>query len=144
MAGDSEGQQNTTVAGPSRLQLAVAVLVMVGYALFIVLLVQRRGDDHWDRLVYLFSGFEAIVFAAAGMVFGTTVQRDQLHTARQEAAAAKEEAARNAQDAHHLQALSMLIEAKMGTDDQQAPDSTVNSDVAELAAVVRAIRDARV
>jgi len=85
---------------------------MACYIAFLVVLVSKRGDANWDRLVYLFSGFEAIVFAAAGMVFGTSVQRSQLNAARQEAAVAKEDAARNAQDAQHLNALSAIIEAK--------------------------------
>lgn len=111
-AGATSAAEPGATAGPSKPQLVLASLVMACYIAFLIVLVSKRGDENWDRLVYLFSGFEAIVFAAAGMVFGTSVQRSQLNAARQEAAVAKEDAARNAQDAQHLNALSAIIEAK--------------------------------
>ena len=63
----------------------LAALVALGFA---------RGDDHWDRLVFLLTGLEAVVFAGAGAFFGTTVQRGATEVARQDAAESKQQAAK--------------------------------------------------
>ncbi|MEE1825652.1 hypothetical protein PUR61_26195 [Streptomyces sp. BE20] len=68
--------------------------VLLGYTAMMVFLAVKRGDANWDRLVFLFAGLEAIVFAAAGLAFGGTVQRGALTAAREDAANARAEAGR--------------------------------------------------
>lgn len=79
-----------TRLGP--LEKAVAVALLIGMAAFVVALVYLRGDPAWDRLVFLFSGYEAIVFAAAGALFGTRIQRGMVQLAQRNADAATDQA----------------------------------------------------
>lgn len=68
---------------------------MILIAVFVIALVvlgMLRGDRQWDRLVYLFGGLEAVVFAAVGALFGTSVQRGNLADARMDASQARQEA----------------------------------------------------
>ncbi|HYN95827.1 MAG TPA: hypothetical protein VES42_18440, partial [Pilimelia sp.] len=74
------------------LQAVVAILLIISFLAVLALLVVLRGDQHWDRLVYLLSGFEAVVFVAVGAFFGTSAQRGAVVAARQDAATAREEA----------------------------------------------------
>ena len=59
----------------SKFKLAIAILIF--YLLFIAFLVLSVDTDekYWIRLLFLFSGVEAIVFAAIGYVFGRDVGR---------------------------------------------------------------------
>lgn len=70
----------------------VAVGVLVVYIAALVLCFEHRTDANWDRIVYLLSGFEAIVFVAVGAIFGTTVQRTTVATAQAHAQEARADA----------------------------------------------------
>jgi hypothetical protein len=94
-------------------QLAAIALIGVFLA-FVVALVLLRADEHWDRLVFLLAGVEAIVFAAAGALFGTSVQRTQAVEARQAATEERERADRFESQARSGQALADVIRAKAG------------------------------
>jgi hypothetical protein len=65
-----------------------------------------RNDAQWDRLVFLFGALEALCFAGAGALFGTSVQRGNVIQARQDASEAKAtaEAAREEASARGLEA----------------------------------------
>ena len=65
-----------------------------------------RNDAQWDRLVFLFGALEALCFAGAGALFGTSVQRGNVIQARQDASEAKAtaEAAREEASARSLEA----------------------------------------
>jgi hypothetical protein len=68
---------------------------MILIAVFVIALAvmgMLRHDGQWDRLVYLFGGLEAVVFAAAGALFGTSVQRGNLSDARKDASQARQDA----------------------------------------------------
>jgi hypothetical protein len=102
-----------------RAQIAVAVGVVAIFVAMLVAMALLRADKNWDRLVYLLSGFEAIVFAAVGALFGVTVQRGAVVTARQDAADARKDAdqARHkadtkADEAAAGRALSEAVQAK--------------------------------
>jgi hypothetical protein len=67
-------------------QFIVAMAILAGYGWSLYLMFQhsgKAGSEEWDRMVYLFSGFEAIVFVAAGVIFGTRVQRASVEEARE-------------------------------------------------------------
>jgi hypothetical protein len=76
----------------SRAAIFVAIGVLVVYVVALWLLFEHRADGSWDRMVYLFGGFEAIVFAAVGAIFGTTVQRATVATAQVHAQQARADA----------------------------------------------------
>ncbi|GGK02364.1 hypothetical protein GCM10010123_35410 [Pilimelia anulata] len=82
-----------------RLQTIVALALLVVFAVALIVLATMRDDPHWDRLVYLLAGFEAVVFAAVGAFFGVTVQRGAVAAARLAAAEANERAAEARADA---------------------------------------------
>ncbi|MCX4689732.1 hypothetical protein OG401_36515 [Kitasatospora purpeofusca] len=89
--------------------------VLVGYAAMMTFLALKRGDANWDRLVFLFSGLEAIVFAAAGLAFGGSVQRGALNAAREDAATARAEAGRQAEAAEAGRDNSDVLDTLLST-----------------------------
>jgi hypothetical protein len=102
------------LTGPA---LWVALLILLGWGSFIVVLVLSASVEEvrWTRLAWLFSSVEAVVFAAAGALFGTTIQRR-----RAERAEAAAEA--NAKDASNGRALaSALLAEDEGAEEEAAP-----------------------
>ena len=90
--------QNDTSQTLSWLRSAVpwvfALFVLIGYGLFLRHLAlhsnpKNVGDDHWVRLIFLFSSVEAIAFAAVGFIFGKEVNRTRADNAEKEAQKAK-------------------------------------------------------
>jgi len=67
----------------------------------------NSSDTQWTRLAYVFGSVEAIAFAAAGALFGVTVQRDRVEKAEQKAD-------KNAQDAANGKALAAINLADEG------------------------------
>lgn len=65
----------------------LAVIVVIGYGIFTWWMIREAShpEIYWSRLVFLFEGIEAIVFAAAGLIFGTAVHRKQLEEAHNQA-----------------------------------------------------------
>ena len=74
-------------------QFFVAFCIIGVYVASMWLMMQHRGDPapEWDRLVFLFTGFEAIVFVAAGAIFGTRVQRASVEAAQEQSRQARED-----------------------------------------------------
>jgi len=104
-----------------RAEQRVAIALIGIFMLFVVALVVMRSDQYWDRLVFLLAGVEALVFAAAGALFGTSVQRTQAVEARQQAVQERQAAAKEReradqfeQQARSGQALADVIRAKAG------------------------------
>ena len=94
---------------PARLGRAERGLAFALIGLFLVAIVVMyllRGDQYWDRLLFLFGALEALVFAGAGALFGTTVQRGNVDAARQEMTVAREQvsAARDEATRHREEA----------------------------------------
>lgn len=82
----------------------VVACVVVGYYLgFMTYLAVARNDRGWDHLVFLLSGLEAIVFAAGGLLFGTTIQRGAVEHARAEAGSARADADKAGKRADRLE-----------------------------------------
>src|SRR5215211_1773227 len=87
--GAAGGAATMRLGRPERgLAFALVVLFLVA----IVVMYGLRGDQYWDRLLFLFGALEALVFAGAGALFGTTVQRGNVEAARKDAAAARQDA----------------------------------------------------
>jgi hypothetical protein len=79
-------------AGIGRAAIITAIALIAVYIAMLGFMMTLRADKEWDRLVYLLSGFEALVFAGAGALFGTTIQRANVTAARDDAADAKKTA----------------------------------------------------
>lgn len=91
----------------------VAAVTLIAFAVFTWWMIRQVGvgDGKWTRLIYVYQGIEAIVFAAAGLLFGTTVARRQVAAADQRAADAEQQQERGAGDA----AVGVALEAAVRT-----------------------------
>lgn len=71
--------------------LAVAVAVIVVWLAFLVWLVVevKSTEVTWSRLLVVLGSVEAVAFAAAGALFGTTVQRQRVQDEKERADAAE-------------------------------------------------------
>lgn len=88
-AGSSSQDRKDTLAG------IVAGVVVVGFILAVAYLfwaARNTSPDEWQRMIFVFSGVEAVVFAAVGWLFGREVSRGQAKAAEQRADANQEQA----------------------------------------------------
>ena len=99
----AEAQQAGT---PSRIALIAAGAALVIWLAFAVYLLTQSGanDAKWGRIVWVFASVEAVAFAAAGVLFGTTVNRQRAEVAEQQATA-------NQRDAEGGRALAAALKA---------------------------------
>jgi hypothetical protein len=83
--------------------MVVAIVAIGIWAVFLVvmLLATDMGETQWARMTFVFASVEAIAFAAAGALFGITVQRERVKSA-------EEKAEKNARDAANGKALAMV------------------------------------
>ena len=82
--------------------MVVAILAIFVWLVFVVVMLSASGLDEtqWARMTYVFASVEAIAFAAAGALFGVTVQRERVKSA-------EEKAETNALDAANGRALAI-------------------------------------
>lgn len=74
--------------------LAAAFIVLAGFAYFaneMVELAKKTTDENlqWSRLYQIYNSIEAIAFGAAGLLFGTTIQRSRVREAENRADSAQ-------------------------------------------------------
>lgn len=93
-----------------------ALLVMVGFAMFILFLLGHTASDDkvWTRYVYLFGGVEAVAFAAAGFLFGREVHRGQAEAAQEQADAQQNRANASETAAAEAKANGKALAAAVG------------------------------
>jgi hypothetical protein len=91
---------------PSRLAVITAVVALLVWAGFAGYLLYRSSsaEVQWTRIAWVFSSVEAVAFAAAGLIFGTTVNRQQAQQAEARANA-------NQNDAEAGRALAAALKA---------------------------------
>ena len=80
----------------------LAVIIFIAYIIFIIYLITKTSTENdllWTRLLYLFTGIEAIVFAALGYVFGRDINRSRAENAEKDAEKAKKDEAKAKADA---------------------------------------------
>ncbi|MGH3833570.1 MAG: hypothetical protein ACRDRS_24565 [Pseudonocardiaceae bacterium] len=84
-------KSGTPLAGAA---LAVAVVVIAAWLGFLIwLLVEVNASEvTWERLLVVLGSVEAVAFAAAGALFGTTVQRQRVEDQRARADVAESRA----------------------------------------------------
>jgi hypothetical protein len=101
--------------------LAAAVIVLIVWLGMLLWMTQRTDASEviWARLFSVLSSLEAVAFAAAGALFGTSVQRQRVKDAHERAdkadtraAEAEKEAASNAQAAANGKALATAVKAR--------------------------------
>jgi hypothetical protein len=91
---------------PSRLALSAVVIALIIWVGFAVYLVIRSGatEVEWTRIAWVFSSVGGVIFAVAGLLFGTTVNR-------QRAERAEARAGLNQRDAESGRALAAALKA---------------------------------
>jgi hypothetical protein len=116
--GDQGRQPQGDAASPALAWASPAaitgILVLVAFGAMVIYMVGHLSDDErsWSRLVYVYGSVEAIVFAAAGALFGTQVQRSQTQRAEARADQAEQKADAHVQVAARGQALAQTLKAE--------------------------------
>lgn len=97
----------------SGLALYVAAGALVLWLVFTVYLLFQVNSDElaWTRIAWVFASVEAIAFAAAGALFGTAVQRQNVEKAEDRADAAEGVAESNRDDATKGRVLAASLQA---------------------------------
>ena len=92
----------------------VAAVSVVFFGAISVYLIRHVSDPdpQWSRLVYIYAGLEALVFAAAGALFGSRVQRSNALAAEKRAASAEAAASAAAKDATDKRAIAAAVRAE--------------------------------
>jgi hypothetical protein len=108
-------------------QFLVALCIVGLYIASMWLMFEHRADPRWDRMVYLYTGFEAIVFVAAGAIFGTRIQRASVVAAHEQSQQAREdlhaERARADRAAQLEEAAAAFIKALRAFEDEEPPST---------------------
>jgi hypothetical protein len=92
----------------------IGAVVLAAFGLLVAFMIQQVAgtDSAWTRLVYLYGSVEAIVFAAAGAIFGTQVQRGQTNAAESRAKEAQAKADQHVHAAEAGRALASTIKGE--------------------------------
>lgn len=71
-----------------------AIVALLAFAWFVnyMLGLTKAQEAEWTRAVYLFTGVEAIAFAAAGFFFGREIHRERAERAEEDADEARDQA----------------------------------------------------
>jgi len=72
----------------------VAVLVVIAWLILLFVLLNKveANDGEWTRIYTLWTSLETVAFAAAGALFGTTIQQRRVQDAKEESKQAKDDA----------------------------------------------------
>jgi hypothetical protein len=107
----SGGGSSTTLTGVALWSAILAILVWIGFSIF---LVAKAGtnETEWTRIAWIFGSIQAVAFAAAGALFGTSVQQQNVSNARQQAESAKEDADQQREAATRGRALAAALQSE--------------------------------
>jgi hypothetical protein len=99
------------LSGPALWMAIVAVAAWLGFSIF---LVAKAGtsDTEWARIAWVFGSIQAIAAAAAGALFGTAVQQQNVSNAQQQATTAKQDADQQRDAATKGRALAAAMQAE--------------------------------
>jgi hypothetical protein len=101
--------------------VVAAFVVLAAWLALVVFLMLRidTEETHWARLMAMLGSVEAVAFAAAGALFGTTVQKQRVEEAKeqaqkadQRASTAEQQALESAGDAANGRALAAAIKSR--------------------------------
>jgi hypothetical protein len=109
--GSSSGSK---LSGPA---LWVAVFALAVWVAFSVVLIFNVGKNEieWTRIAWIFGSIQSVAFAAAGALFGTAVQQQNVSNARQEASSAKNDADQQRDMAVRGRARAAMVQAESVT-----------------------------
>lgn len=91
-----------------------AIVIWIGFSVFLITKVST-SEIEWTRIAWVFGSIQAIAFAAAGALFGTAVQQQNVDTAQRQATSAKNDADQQREAAVKGRALAAAIQAEAAT-----------------------------
>lgn len=132
---ETSGARTSSTLGT--LATALAVVLIGGYVLALGLMALNADIEEmlWLRRSDLLGGLEALAFAGAGALFGTSVQRRSTEKAEDQAADNKERADRSEADAQRGRAVYAAAQAMLPPAGARALAAGQPSPIAELLAV---------
>jgi hypothetical protein len=94
--------------------LWVAIFALAVWVAFSIVLLFNVGktETEWTRIAWVFGSIQSVAFAAAGALFGTAVQQQNVSSAKQEAATAKKDADQQRDMAIKGRALAAVVQAE--------------------------------
>jgi hypothetical protein len=100
----------SSLSRPAIVAAFIAVLAWLGFSIYLV--TQSGASDlQWTRIAWVFGSIQSIAFAAAGALFGTTIQQNQVKQADERAQKADQAADKNQDEAVKGRALAASIQA---------------------------------
>ena len=151
-ANQTDGGENAKAAAPggsstspklSGAALWTAVFALVVWVAFSIVLLFNlgRNETEWTRIAWVFGSIQSVAFAAAGALFGTAVQMQNVSSARQEAVTAKKDADDQRETATKGRALAAVMQAEAATSPTDGaglqPMGPGRADATESAEVLR-------
>lgn len=88
-----------------------AIAVWIGFSIFLITKAGTK-ETEWARIAWVFGSIQAIAFAAAGALFGTAVQQQNINNAQQQATSAKKDADQQREAAAKGRALAATMQAE--------------------------------
>jgi hypothetical protein len=118
-AKSGEGSSTSPKLTGAALWVAIfAIAVWLGFSIFLII-EAGTNEIEWARITWVFGSIQAIAFAAAGALFGTAVQQQNLDKAQQQATSAKNDADQQREAAVNGRVLAAAIQAEAAA--QAAP-----------------------
>lgn len=111
VATPGNSSSSSKLSGPA---LWVAIFALVVWVAFSIVLLFNVGknETEWTRIAWVFGSIQSIAFAAAGALFGTAIQQQNVSSARQEASSAKKDADQQRDAAIKGRALAAVVQAE--------------------------------
>jgi len=116
-AKDAASGDSSTSPKLSGAALWVAIFALAVWVAFSIVLLFNIGktETEWTRIAWVFGSIQSVAFAAAGALFGTAVQQQNVSSAKQEAATAKKDADQQRDTAVKGRALAAVVQAEGAT-----------------------------
>jgi len=99
------------LSGPALWVAIFALAVWVAFSIVLLFNIDKNETD-WTRITWVFGSIQSVAFAAAGALFGTAVQQQNVSSAKQEAASAKKDADQQRDLASKGRALATVVQAE--------------------------------
>jgi hypothetical protein len=131
---EPEPRTSRRLAGVALIAAIVALVAFAAFTAYMITQADAENEITWTRLAWLFSSVEAIAFAAAGALFGASVQRER-------AEKAEEDARQNAEAAARGRALAAAVKAEAPAAATRAREAPEGEDASVAARHARLARE---
>ena len=101
----------TKLGGPALWTAVGALAIWVAFSIVLLFNISK-SETEWTRIAWVFGSIQSVAFAAAGALFGTAVQQQNVSTAQQQATTAKQDADQQRDAATKGRALAAVMQAE--------------------------------